>query len=120
MDRIIASWSMPARPVPVEVEHRIAGSVARRTRLGPLLAAGRMMPAAVGSCAAALLLVVSVNSGLLHSRANNNGSLSQAERQKIALQSRPLIESRRTSAILAGRPAPSPSPEELRLLRAVE
>ncbi|MGI8968423.1 MAG: zf-HC2 domain-containing protein, partial [Chloroflexota bacterium] len=61
VDQVLSPWCALRSPVPASVENRVARSVRRRRRLKPLFALSRVMPAAVGTTAAALLVLVSVN-----------------------------------------------------------
>jgi anti-sigma factor RsiW len=76
MDQVIVDWGARNVPVPSVTESRIQESVNRRRSLGPLVSVSRMMPAAVGSCAAALLLLVSANIGWLY---QSGGSVAQSD-----------------------------------------
>jgi anti-sigma factor RsiW len=66
LDREVRLWSERRRPIPVQSEMRILETVERRRRARPVRALGRMIPAAVGSSIAALLVLVSVNWGSLY------------------------------------------------------
>ncbi len=104
VDQVLSSWGAVRSPVPAPVENRVARSVRRRRRLKPLFALSRVMPAAVGTTAAALLVLVSVNIGLLYSAPGPGAvnTASAAVSPAIAKQSAALIRARRTSAIFGG------------------
>ena len=61
LDREVRLWSERRRPIPVQSEMRILESVDRRHPARAVRALGRLMPAALGSSIAALLVLVSVN-----------------------------------------------------------
>ena len=104
LDHVLHEWGSGRTPVPHDAEARILGSVERR-RLRPLLAFSRMMPAAVGSGIAALLILMSANLGWIY---QNNGGVVRTDRTMevqriIEKQSTPLQNARRTSAMLGVR-----------------
>ena len=107
LDQVLHEWGSSRRPVPQQAEARILASVERR-RLRPLLGLSRMMPAAVGSGIAALLVVMSANLGWLYQNsggATRSGGAAQVQRI-IEKQSTPLQNARRTSAMLGVRTTP--------------
>lgn len=65
VDRVVSAWSARSQAVSAQTERRIVAAVERRRRLSPLIALSRMTPAAVGSTIAAVLVVLSVNVGLM-------------------------------------------------------
>ncbi len=103
-DRILVHFGRASVPVPSTAGQRMVGAVQRRRRLAPLIALSRMMPAAVGSSVAAVLVLLSVNMGILsHNRIGAQGNLaSPPGLQHFAKQSAPLMKARRTSAMLGG------------------
>jgi predicted anti-sigma-YlaC factor YlaD len=108
MDRVVSAWGARRRPFPARTDARIAASIERRHRLRPILALGRMMPAAVGTFVAAVLVLMSANMGRLYQ--NGPGvtpmGYSGHVQRIIESQSKPLQNARRSTAILGQRPAP--------------
>ncbi len=104
VDGILLHFGGASIPVPSAARQRMAGAVQRRRRLAPLIAMSRMMPAAVGSSVAAVLVLLSVNMGILsHNRIAEQGNLAATPvLQHFAKQSAPLMKARRTSAMLGG------------------
>jgi len=104
VDRILVDFGAASALVPPAAGQRMVGAVQRRRRLAPLITLSRMMPAAVGSSVAALLVLLSVNMGMLsHNRLGGHGNLAATPAlQHFAKQSAPLIKARRTSAMLGG------------------
>jgi anti-sigma factor RsiW len=100
-DQVIRSWGRRVSIMPSRLEQRIVRDVGRRQRLGPLLALSRMMPAAVGTSAAALLVFVSATFGGLYA---NRGVAPQAAatpmKQTVVHQAARLIMNRRLQAIV--------------------
>jgi hypothetical protein len=79
-------------------------SVERKRRLGPLASFGRMVPAAFGTGIAALLVLVSVNAGIIGLSQNaptTPGLTGPTSPSRVLIkQSTRLINARRSSAIL--------------------
>jgi hypothetical protein len=74
-----------------------------------------MMPAAVGSSIAAMLVLLSVNLGVLYRNAPDTGSAARARVTETALvkQSAALIKNRRSAAVLGSNVVPRPTfPQE--------
>lgn len=107
IDSILLSWGSRQAPIPISAERRITGSIERRKRFAALFTVGKMMPAAVGSTIAALLVLVSVNTGMLVQNGQPSNFLPRptVSAKNIAKQSAPLLAARRSSAILSGHPA---------------
>ena len=106
-DHMLWSWGLRRAQLPASVDQRIIRNVKKRRRLGPLVAVSRMMPAAVGTTVAALLVVVSVTLTGQYSQRTGNVALPSpnTEQRAIMKQSKPLIHNRRTQAIVgAGTP----------------
>lgn len=102
-DRMIRSWAATREPVPVITERRVLASTEKKTALSSILALSRVMPAALGSSIAALLVLASVNAGLVAPQAaprTNSGP----SRSVLVKRSAPLVNARRVSAILGSRP----------------
>jgi anti-sigma factor RsiW len=99
IDEILAAWARQSSPVPAGAATRMAGSVDRRRRLSPLVSLSRMVPAAVGSSIAALLVLVSVNAGLLYQGESASGPSSTYQHPSFASQVRKLTDARRAAAI---------------------
>jgi hypothetical protein len=102
---VIRAWGLRRTPVPAELELRINQAVRRRRRFGPLLALSKMMPAAVGTSVAALLVLVTASLSMPYGQHNVGGASASpsAANQAIVKQSARLIMNRRTQAIVAGR-----------------
>jgi len=60
-DRALVSWGARREPIPLETERQILRSIERNRRRRPLATFSRMMPAALGSCVAAVLVLMSAN-----------------------------------------------------------
>ncbi len=102
LDRALAAWGATRRPIPMHAERRIARSVDRPRRRSGLVAMSRMMPAAVGTTAAALLVLATVNLGTFHPNnvGSHDGGQPAGVPHVIARQSAGLIKLRRSSAVL--------------------
>jgi anti-sigma factor RsiW len=101
IDAIIAAWGASQGPVSATAERRINQSVEkRRGRLSPIVALSRMMPAAVGSSIAALLVLVSVNVGILQNQASAGVPSATSTSTLVLKQSRKLSDARHTAAVL--------------------
>lgn len=114
VDVAVASLADRSVIMPVATDSRIRDSVERRRRLAPLFALSKMMPAAVGSSIAALLVLVSVNRGLMYPNGNFQPPQAAHAQANPALvkQATPLRNARRASALLgtgAGPARPSAS-----------
>ena len=117
-DHLLRSWGRRRTRVPAALEQRIARDVGRRRRFGPLLAFSKMMPAAVGTSVAALLVLLTASLTSPYSQRAETGaaSPSAAIHQTIVRQSAPLIMNRRTQAIVAGRIQQQPLVNQTRRL----
>lgn len=103
-DRVLIQWGAAREPLPLTTEARVTSSLRPRTLRSRVLSASRMMPAAVGTTAAALLVVATTSlSPLLGTRPISSAAPSRAMAHLIAKQSAPLLDARRTSALLPGR-----------------
>jgi anti-sigma factor RsiW len=111
VDELLAVWGARRAPMPITAEKRIITSVSRRRRLGPVLTLSRMMPAAVGSSVAAVLVVFGVNAGILFSNPAMTGTpvASPSTARVIVKQSQPLTDTRRTNAIFGSHVHTQPS-----------
>jgi anti-sigma factor RsiW len=105
VDNIVESWGKSRTPLPVRTEARIRKSVSSRRHFRPLLALSRVMPAALGSSIAALLVLVSASQGWLYRTptAQNTAAASVAVEKIIKKQSAPLYKARATSAMFGVR-----------------
>lgn len=121
IDAMLQSWGSVRTPVPDRAHHRILRTVERRKRLAPLLALNRMMPAAVGSTIAALLILGSVNLGVLYqtSAPSTSGTSSPTLSAAVIKQSSTLVRARRTSAVIGGYVA-APRSEPMQLSRRIQ
>lgn len=100
VDALVGALGQRERPFPARAGARIERTVERRRKLGPLLALSRMMPAAVGTSAAALLILVSVNIGVLYQSQTIPAAPGAASSPQVLQQSQKLSNNRRISAIL--------------------
>ncbi len=103
VDRIIAVWGSRREPLPDTTEARIRSSMAKRSKLSSILAFGRVLPAAVGSSVAALLVLTTINIGVLTSSSLATRQDPGPSRSLLEKRSAPLVNARRVSAILGGR-----------------
>jgi anti-sigma factor RsiW len=71
VDAVVMRWSKRREILPLQTEMRILEAVERR-RLKPVRAFSRLLPAALGSSIAALLIAVSANVGWLYGNAAHN------------------------------------------------
>lgn len=106
VDRVVSAWGSRREPIPVATERRLHASISRRRRMRPLAAASRMMPAALGTTVAALLVLVSTNFATLYSgRAQPSGpSVTVVATKTLRKQSAPLLYARGKSAVTSSRP----------------
>lgn len=103
-DRLLVQWGAVREPMPVATHSRIMRDIQPHSMVAQLLKWSRMMPAAVGTTAAAFLVLLSVNMGpLLGLGVNQSATSSTRMAHLIATQSAPLLKERRTTAILPGR-----------------
>lgn len=101
VDYLLASWGSVRNPIPAGTHARVVRSVGRKRRLGPVAALSRVMPAAVGTLIAALLVLVSVNLGSLYqNQAGVTVPVQTVNPRAIVERSSRLIQDRRTSAML--------------------
>ncbi len=66
LDKVVESWGGRRQPISIESETRILQSVVRRRRSRRAASLAKMMPAAVGTSVAALVVLVSANVGWLY------------------------------------------------------
>jgi anti-sigma factor RsiW len=103
MDLLLRSWGAIRAPVPTATHQRVMRSVDRKRRLGLLGAYGRMVPAAFGTAIAAMLVLVTVNTGFIAQNATPpTTSVPSVTPRVLVSQSQRLISARRSSAILGG------------------
>ena len=112
IDQVVMSWGQVRTPVPERTNQRVARSVERKRRLGPLTSFGRMVPAAFGTGIAALLVLVSVNSGIINQTTPTApaGGTSTVPSRVLINRSARLISARRSSAVFGSYPTKSVSP----------
>jgi anti-sigma factor RsiW len=105
-DRVVRAWALRSVRVPDSVERRISRDLHRRRAFVPLVALSKVMPAAVGTSAAALLVLVSVSLGVPYAnRADNPGLSQQQVKKTVVKQSAQLIMNRRMQAVVGIRTA---------------
>jgi anti-sigma factor RsiW len=110
MDRLLRRWGTRREPIPVPTERRLQRSIETKpSRLSSILALGRLMPAAFGTTAAALLVLVTVNLGSYTGGTGAGRHDMAPSRNALERVSAPLVKARRVSAILGARPSVSPS-----------
>lgn len=115
LDGTIVAWGAHRAPVPDETERRIQESVNAQRKVSRFVAFSRMMPAAVGSSIAALLVLISANLGWLYQPASNLAQVDAAHVQRIVKSnSEPLQNARRLSAILGSQTQAPTQPQVLR------
>lgn len=101
VDHVLARFGTRQLPLPHATNARVHRSWQRRRSLGPLFALTRMMPAAVGTTAAALLLLASANlSASLRPQTAAAPIPDTRNARLLARQSQPLLLVRRSSAVL--------------------
>jgi len=117
IDQVVASWGEVRSPVPANTSRRVLRSVERKRRLGPLGSFGRMVPAAFGTGIAALLVLVSVNTGIVSQNTTPPPSVTvpSVPARVFVHQSARLISARRSSAVLANYGAQAPAPAARRI-----
>jgi anti-sigma factor RsiW len=110
-DRTIAAWGSIRTPIPIATEARVHRSVEKRSRARPLLALGRMMPAALGTSVAAMLVLVTANlAPLYHGGVQSTRPSPQPLAAKmLRVQSAPLRFERGKSAVVNTNTVPPPA-----------
>ncbi len=104
LDRVLRDWGARRTPIPVDTERRVLVSVMRKQRsIQPILAFGRVMPAAVGTTFAALLVLASVNLGPYLGSSVASKQAVAPSRSALEKVSAPLVKARRVSAMLGVR-----------------
>ena len=118
-DALVASLARAPRPIPVATEERIRRSAARPRRLRPLTSISRMMPAAVGSSVAALLVLLTVNAGMLYRSSSPTPETPTVHQSAtaIAKRSAALIKTRRAAAVFGSNVPTQPQFTEQQLRR---
>jgi anti-sigma factor RsiW len=101
-DRVFRAWASQREPIPRAAEERVLASSARGRRLSSILALGRVLPAALGSSIAALLVLASVNAGIVNTPSVNRQAAGPS-RSALEKRSAPLVNARRVSAMLGER-----------------
>jgi anti-sigma factor RsiW len=108
-DRLLWSWGLRRMPIPPSLDGKITRDLGRKRRFGPLLAMSRMMPAALGTSVAALLVLVTANLGTpLQNHAPNAAAAQIASKRTVVKHSATLIMNRHTQAIVGTRSTPVP------------
>lgn len=112
MDHLLTSWGDVRAAVPPNTNARVMRSVERKRRLGPLRGFGRMVPAAFGTGIAALLVLVSVNAGIITQSTppTPNVHPPTVPSRVLIKQSARLISARRSPALLGNYTGQAPSP----------
>jgi anti-sigma factor RsiW len=109
VDHVVAAWGANGRAIPQCTERRIHRSVEKHRRLRPLFALSRMMPAALGTSVAAVLVLLTASLAPLY-----RGGVSQPTTAHIIAskalkdQSAPLRFQRGKSAVVGTYTAPLP------------
>lgn len=103
-DRMIRSWASRREPIPLATEERVLASSEKGGRLTSILALSRVMPAALGSSIAALLVLATVNAGMVNTPSVASRQIPGPSRSVLEKRSAPLVNARRVSAILGERP----------------
>lgn len=103
INRVLFTWGAMREPVPLRTEQRINNSLRQRSPWSRLVWLGHVMPAALGTTVAALLVLLTASRGWLPARPATNHSDGRAMAQLIARQTRPLVNERRVTAILPSR-----------------
>lgn len=87
VDRVLEGWGRRREQIPNSTESRIIESVSRPRRFPRVFALGNMMPAALGSSVAALLVVISVNFGWQYQNPSRFGSPTASRSQATQVAS---------------------------------
>lgn len=121
LDTVLQSWGSIRVPVPDLAHRRVIRTVERRKRFAPVHTINRIMPAAVGSAVAALLILGSINLGMLYPSSATSATVrpSPALSPALVKQSSRLIRVRRTSAVIGGYAA-APHVEPVQLSRRIQ
>lgn len=104
-DRALRSWASRREPIPLTTEERVLASSEKRSRVSSILALSRVMPAALGSSVAALLVLATVNAGIVNTPSVASRQTPGPSRSVLEKRSAPLVNARRVSAILGERPS---------------
>jgi anti-sigma factor RsiW len=104
MDNVLKTWGAKRAPLPASTDRRIACSVQGRPRrpYARFAAFSRMMPAAVGSSVAAILVLLTVNLHALEPMRPSSDAAWAAQQSSIKRHAAPLLKARQSSAILGG------------------
>ena len=101
VDEVVWTWGAHREPIPLKTEARLLRSLQRRRRPHRLLSVSRMMPAALGTSVAALLVLVSTNLSPFYRE--NSRPVPESARviasQSLKEQSAPLVYARGKSAV---------------------
>lgn len=120
INRVMVEWGSRNLPVPIEGAERTRAAIARRTRFPRLAALSRMTSAAVGTAAAALLVMVSVNlAPLYHGGSDHtapsvetaNAQLRRQTEPYVLLHNRPAMEIHAQDAVALPARHHSPLPD---------
>lgn len=105
-DGAVWAWGARREPVPPATEARLHRSIQRRKRLRVIFAVSRMMPAALGTSVAAVLVLLSANLSPLYqaSRQPTPGNVGVISSQSLKQQSTPLLYARAKSAVVSTNP----------------
>jgi predicted anti-sigma-YlaC factor YlaD len=109
VNRMLVTWGSQRDPLPSDTERRIFTSVDRKNASRHIAALNKMMPAAMGSGVAAILVLLSANLGLAghSSPAAPVATTATSMRQIIKQQTAALQRERRSEAILGSSRASS-------------
>lgn len=111
LDQLITAWGSARAPIPTETEARVHQSVEKRRGLRPVFALSRMMPAALGTSVAAVLVLLTANlTPLYRGSAQPTPSTSEPMAAKLLKQqSAPLRYQRGKTAFVGTYTAPPPA-----------
>jgi anti-sigma factor RsiW len=99
-DRTLLEWASRQITVPQTTDTRVLRAIDNRRRFGPLAALNRVMPAAVGSSIAAVLVALTINAGLLYRSPPSATNVKTHTSQHAVKPSLALAVRRQGSAIL--------------------
>ncbi|HEX6507483.1 MAG TPA: zf-HC2 domain-containing protein [Chloroflexota bacterium] len=105
IDNVLRTFGAKRTPLTGAADARITHAVQKRRqhgRFSSFLALSRMMPAAVGSSIAAVLVVLSVNMHQVYPAHSSADAAWARQQSSIKRQAAPLLKARQSAAILSG------------------